>query len=166
MNIIIVGIGKVGTALADQLVKEGHNVVMVDRSAEALARVSEDIDAIRLEGNGASITTQMEAGIKTADIFISVTNSDEMNLLCCLIARKAGHCATIARVRNPVYSNEIGFIKEQMGISMIINPEMAAATEISSKPCCDTTSAATSFPVSWTIIGCCVPWPIGKAPTL
>jgi trk system potassium uptake protein TrkA len=131
MNIIIVGIGKVGTALADQLVKEGHNVVMVDRSAEALARVSEDIDAIRLEGNGASITTQMEAGIKTADIFISVTNSDEMNLLCCLIARKAGHCATIARVRNPVYSNEIGFIKEQMGISMIINPEMAAATEIS-----------------------------------
>lgn len=131
MNIIIVGIGKVGRALADQLVREGHNVVMVDRSAEALARVSEDIDAIRLEGNGASITTQTEAGIKTADIFISVTNSDEMNLLCCLIARKAGHCATIARVRNPVYSNEIGFIKEQMGISMIINPEMAAATEIS-----------------------------------
>ena len=131
MNIIVIGCGKVGVTLADMLVREGHNVVMVDQNPEKLARVSEDIDAIRLVGNGASITTQMEAGIKTADVFISVTAEDELNLLCCLIARRAGHCHTIARVRNPVYSNEIGFIKEQMGISMIINPELAAATEIS-----------------------------------
>lgn len=132
MEIIIVGCGKVGVTLAEQLVMEGHNVVMMDTSSERLQSLSEDIDAIKLVGNGASITTQMEAGIETADILIAVTGSDEMNLLCCLIARKAGNdCHTIARVRNPVYSKEIGFIKEQMGISMIINPELAAATEIS-----------------------------------
>ena len=117
MNIIVIGCGKVGVTLADMLVREGHNVVMVDKNAEKLSKISEDIDAIRLVGNGASITTQIEAGIKTADVFISVTAEDELNLLCCLIARRAGHCHTIARVRNPIYSNEIGFIKEQMGIS-------------------------------------------------
>lgn len=131
MNIIIIGCGKVGTTLAEQLVKEEHNVVMIDNSPERVQRVSEDIDAIRLVGNGASIAIQMEAGVQSADILIAVTGSDELNLLCCLIARKAGSCHTIARVRNPVYSREINFIKEQLGISMIINPEMAAATEIS-----------------------------------
>lgn len=131
MEVIIIGCGKVGITLADQLVKENHNVVMVDTSSERLQSLSEEIDAIKLLGNGASISTQMEAGIETADILIAVTGSDEMNLLCCLIAKKAGHCHTIARVRNPVYSNEINFIKERLGISMIINPELAAATEIS-----------------------------------
>lgn len=82
-------------------------------------------------GNGASINTLMEAGISTADILIAVTASDELNLLCCLIAQKTGSCQTIARVRNPIYSQEIGFIKEKLGISMIINPEYAAAQEIS-----------------------------------
>ncbi|MCI7263339.1 MAG: Trk system potassium transporter TrkA [Otoolea sp.] len=130
MDIIIIGCGKVGTTLAEQLVKEEHNVVMVDTSQERVQRVSEDIDAIKLVGNGASIAIQKEAGIETADLLIAVTGSDELNLLCCLIARKAGHCHTIARVRNPVYNREINFIKEQLGISMIINPEMAAATEI------------------------------------
>lgn len=131
MNIIIIGCGKVGTTLAEQLVRESHNVVMIDSSPERVQSVSEDIDAIKLVGNGASIAIQMEAGVQTADILIAVTGSDELNLLCCLIARKAGNCHTIARVRNPVYSQEINFIKEQLGISMIINPEMAAATEIS-----------------------------------
>ena len=131
MNIIIIGCGKVGTTLAEQLVKENHNVVMVDNSLERVQSVSEDIDAIKLVGNGASIAIQMEAGVQNADILIAVTGSDELNLLCCLIARKAGSCHTIARVRNPIYNREIKFIKEQLGISMIINPEMAAATEIS-----------------------------------
>ena len=72
-------------------------------------------------GNGASINTLMEAGIENADILIAVTVSDEMNLLCCLIAQKTGHCHTIARVRNPIYSKEIGFIKERLGVTMIIN---------------------------------------------
>ena len=82
-------------------------------------------------GNGASINTLMEAGVKTADIMIAVTASDELNLLCCLIAQKTGHCQTIARVRNPIYSKEISFIKERLGLSMIINPELATAREIS-----------------------------------
>lgn len=131
MNIIVIGCGKVGTTLAEQLVKEKHNVVMIDHSPEQVEHISEDIDAIKLVGNGASIAIQLEAGVSEADILIAVTGSDELNLLCCLIARKAGNCHTIARVRNPVYNKEINFIKEQLGISMIINPEMAAATEIS-----------------------------------
>ena len=129
MDIIIIGCGKVGVALAEDLVQEDHNVTMIDTSPERLQTLSEDIDAIKLVGNGASIAMQMEAGIQTADILIAVTGSDEMNLLCCLIARKAGKCHTIARVRNPVYSNEINFIKQTLGISMIINPELAAAME-------------------------------------
>ena len=131
MDIIIIGCGKVGATLAEQLGREDYNVVMIDTSAERMQRVSDDIDAIKLVGNGASISMQIEAGVQTADMLIAVTGSDEMNLLCCLIARKVGHCHTIARVRNPIYSNELTFIKQQLGISMIINPEYAAATEIS-----------------------------------
>ncbi len=82
-------------------------------------------------GNGSSITTLSEAGIEDADVFIAVTGSDELNLLCCMFAKKAGHCHAIARVRNPSYSHELDFIKKQIGISAIINPEMAAAKEIS-----------------------------------
>lgn len=82
-------------------------------------------------GNGASIATLYEAGIEEADVFIAITGSDELNLLCCMFAKKAGHCHTIARVRNPSYSHELEFIKKQTGISTIVNPEMAAAMEIS-----------------------------------
>ncbi|MEG1780914.1 MAG: Trk system potassium transporter TrkA [Clostridium sp.] len=131
MEIIIIGCGKVGLTIAEQLGKENHNLVMVDTSAERIQALSEDVDALKLVGNGASINTQLEAGVETADILIAVTGSDELNLLCCLIAKKVGHCHTIARVRNPIYSQEISFIKEQLGISMIINPELAAAMEIS-----------------------------------
>lgn len=92
--------------------------------------IPENIDAMRIVGNGASIQAQMEAGVNEADILIAVTGSDELNLLCCLIAKKAGKCSTIARVRNPVYSKEINFIKERLGVSMTINPELTAATEI------------------------------------
>ena len=93
--------------------------------------LQDDIDAMGIVGNGASINTLMEAGVDKADILIAVTGSDEMNLLCCLIAQKTGHCQTIARVRNPIYGNEIGFIKKRLGVNMIINPELAAAQEIS-----------------------------------
>ncbi|MCI7813149.1 MAG: Trk system potassium transporter TrkA [Robinsoniella sp.] len=130
MKIIIIGCGKVGVTLAEQLVEENHDVVLVDESPAQLQEVPETIDALTILGNGASVVTQMEAGVKSADILIAVTGSDELNLLCCLIAKKAGRCQTIARVRNPVYSEEIGFIKESLGISMIINPEFTTATEI------------------------------------
>ena len=131
MHIIIVGCGKVGRTLAEQLQEENIDLYLIDTVEKTINDITEDIDAMGIVGNGASINTLMEAGINTADILIAVTASDELNLLCCLIAQKTGHCHTIARARNPIYSQEIGFIKEKLGISMIINPELAAAREIS-----------------------------------
>ncbi len=131
MHIIIVGCGKVGRTLAEQLQEEEIDLTLIDTVEKTINDVTEDIDAMGIVGNGASINTLMEAGISTADILIAVTASDELNLLCCLIAQKTGSCQTIARVRNPIYNQEIGFIKEKLGISMIINPEYAAAQEIS-----------------------------------
>ena len=131
MKIIIIGCGKVGVALAGQLTQEEHDVVLIDVSAARIQSIAEEIDAIKLVGNGASIAIQTEAGVEKADIMIAVTGSDELNLLCCVIAKKAGDCHTIARVRNPIYYEEIEFIREKLGISMILNPEYAAANEIS-----------------------------------
>ena len=131
MQIIIVGCGKVGRTLAEQLQEEESDITLIDVSANVINSLQDDIDAMGIVGNGASINTLMEAGVDKADILIAVTGSDEMNLLCCLIAQKTGHCQTIARVRNPIYGNEIGFIKKRLGVNMIINPELAAAQEIS-----------------------------------
>ena len=131
MNIIIIGCGKVGATLAEQLSAENHNIVIVDTDESKLEAVSSAYDVMTLTGNGASFNVQQEAGIKNADLLIAVTDSDELNLLCCVIAKKGGRCNTIARVRNSLYSKEIGVIKRQLGISMIINPELAAAMEIS-----------------------------------
>ena len=127
MQIIIVGCGKVGRTLAEQLQEEDTDITLIDINADTINEIIDEVDAMGVVGNGASINTLMEAGIETADILIAVTVSDEMNLLCCLIAQKTGHCHTIARVRNPIYSKEIGFIKERLGVTMIINPELAAA---------------------------------------
>ena len=131
MKIIIIGCGKVGLTLAEMLSAENHDIVLVDSSFQKLQSIPESLDGLRVPGNGASINTQMEAGVEDADILIAVTGSDELNLLCCLIAKKAGKCHTIARVRNPIYNKELAFIKEKLGLSMIINPELTAAAEIS-----------------------------------
>ncbi len=131
MKIILVGGGKVGTALARQLSEEDHNVTVIDTNKPRVEHISEAYDVMGIVGNGASIATLYEAGIEDADVFIAITGSDELNLLCCMFAKKAGHCHTIARVRNPSYSHELEFIKKQTGISAIVNPEMAAAMEIS-----------------------------------
>lgn len=130
MKIIIVGCGNVGSAIAEQLSYEGHNITVVDVNEKLVNGVSDAYDVLGVVGNGASLNIQCEAGVDNADLLIAVTGADELNLLCCLIARKAGGCHTIARVSNPVYSREIGFIKEELGLSMIINPQMAAAQEI------------------------------------
>lgn len=131
MQIIVVGCGKVGHTLAERLSGEGHNLVLVDLDAKLIQEVTDELDVMGVVGNGASINVLMEAGIDTADLLIAVTTSDELNLLCCLIGKKASkRCMTIARVRDPMYNKEIGFIKEQMGISMVINPELATAMEI------------------------------------
>ena len=131
MQIIIVGCGKVGLTLAEQLTGEGHNLVLIDPDSSKIQEAVENFDVMGIVGNGSSFNILSEADVDHTDLLIAVTGSDELNLLCCLIARKTGHCQTIARVRNPLYSKEIAFIKEQLGISMIINPELAAATEIS-----------------------------------
>ena len=131
MKIVLVGGGKVGAALARQLSEEGHNVTVVDTNKARVEHIGESYDVMSILGNGSSITTLSEAGVEDADVFIAVTGSDELNLLCCMFAKKAGHCHAIARVRNPSYSHELDFIKKQIGISAIINPEMAAAKEIS-----------------------------------
>lgn len=130
MKIIIVGCGKVGSALAQQLSNEGNDIVVIDTRSERVQNLSNELDILGVVGSGSSHSVQSEAGIESADLLIAVTGSDELNLLCCLIAKKAGNCHTIARVRNPEYNKEIRFIQEELGLAMIINPEFAAASEI------------------------------------
>lgn len=131
MNIIIVGCGKVGQTLAEQLNEEGNNITVVDLSARSVEEVSARCDVMGIVGNGATHTVQEEAGIADADLLIAVTGSDELNLLCCLIAKRAGNCRTIARVKNPIYSAEAAYFKDELGLAMVINPEYATAEEIS-----------------------------------
>ena len=107
MHIIIVGCGNVGKTITAHLSKEGHNVVVVVKKAEVVNAVADSYDVMGVVGNGASLTTLMEAGLETADLLIAVANSDELNLLCCVIAKKAGNCQTIARIGNPAYSSEL-----------------------------------------------------------
>lgn len=130
MKIIIAGCGRVGYALAQQLNDEGHELTLIDNSAERLQPALSNLDLQGVVGNASSFFTLQEAGIEQADLLIAVTNQDEINLISCLIAKKASRCRTIARVRNPEYFREINYLKECMDISMIINPESAAATEI------------------------------------
>ena len=130
MQIIIVGCGKVGRALAAQLSGEDSNVTVVDTNGDVVKTVANYYDVMGVTGNGASYSVLAEADIEHTDVLIAVTHNDEVNLLCCVVARKAANCHTIARVRNPVYSEERAFLRKELGLSMIINPEYAAAQEI------------------------------------
>lgn len=130
MNIIIVGCGKVGQEITARLNEKGNNVTVIDIDEKKANDTTEKYDVMAVIGNGATHAVQQEAGIKTADLLIAVTGSDELNLLCCLIAKKAGNCQTIARVRSPEYSAEAPYLKEELGLAMVINPEAAAAAEI------------------------------------
>ena len=130
MNIIIVGCGKVGLTLAEQLCQENHAITMIDTDQERLDDAVNSMDVQAVLGNGTSYQTQTEAGVKDADLLIAVTDQDELNMLCCLIARKVGNCQTIARVRNPGYYQDIHYIKDDLGLAMVINPEWAAAQDI------------------------------------
>ena len=129
MKIIIVGCGKVGTALTAQLSREDNLVTVIDTDSIVVRNVSNTYDVMGIVGNGASYQVLQEADIEHADLMIAVTKSDEMNLLCCVIAKQAADCHTIARVRNPMYREEREFIRKKLGLSMIINPEHAAAME-------------------------------------
>lgn len=130
MHIIIVGCGKVGQTLVEQLSGENHNIVVIDEREEKVRQITDELDAKGIVGNGVSNLILQEADIAHADLLIAVTGSDEQNLLSCVIAKKAGHCKTIARVRNPIYFNEIPFLRKELGLSMIINPELTSANEI------------------------------------
>ena len=130
MNIIIVGCGKIGENLAEQLNEPGNNITVVDLSPERVREVAERYDVMGVVGNGATHATQLEAGIEGADLLIAVTGSDELNLLCCLLAKKTGNCRTIARVESPEYNTETEYLKEELGLAMVINSKRAAAEEI------------------------------------
>ena len=129
LNIIIVGCGKVGMTLIEQLSKEGHDITIIDKNAARVQEMSNLYDIMGLVGNGASYSVQMEAGIENADLIIAVTASDGLNLLCCTVAKQVGDCAAIARVRTPDYSKEAGYLREKLGLTMIINPELEASLE-------------------------------------
>ncbi len=130
MKIIIVGCGKVGETLAEQLNSEGHDIVLIDQNPAKVKAVATRHDLLGIIGNGATRATQKEAGIDSADLLIAVTGSDELNLLCCVMAKKAGSCRTIARVKSPEYAIETPYLKSELELAMIINPEYAAAKEI------------------------------------
>ena len=131
MKIVIVGDGKVGFALTAQLAQEGHDIVVIDNNKKVLQESAEQLDVMVVHGNGAGVKAQKQAGVEDADLLIAATSADEINLLCCIVARKLGSAHTIARVRNPEYVEQIYFLKDELGLSMTINPERAAAREIS-----------------------------------
>lgn len=130
MQIIIVGCGKVGRTLVEELSGEDHNIVVIDEKEDKVKSITDELDAMGIVGNGVSYQVLQEADIAHTDLLIAVTGSDEQNLLCCVVAKKAGNCKTIARVRNPIYNNEIEFLRKELGLAMVINPELTSATEI------------------------------------
>ena len=114
MKILIVGCGKVGQTLAEKLNKDGNDVTVIDMSATKIHEITAKLDVMGVVGNGATHTVQREAGVESADLFIAVTNSDELNLLCCVIAKKEGDCSTIARLKNPEYTREGKLINDKI----------------------------------------------------
>lgn len=130
MNIVIVGGGTVGAAICMQLTREDHNVTVVDENAEALMELSNICDVFTVTGNGANVSVLRKAGADKADLLIAVTSGDEINLLCCSAARQLGTRHTIARVRNPEYTELMQLMRGEMNLSMTINPELATAREI------------------------------------
>lgn len=130
MKIVIVGDGKVGHALSEQLSGERHDIVVIDNKPDRARYTDTRLDVVAVQGNGASYLVQQEAGVAEADLLIAATSADEVNMLCCLVAKKMGAKGTIARVRNPEYTQQLELMGDDLGLSMTINPELAAAAEI------------------------------------
>ena len=129
LKIIIVGCGKVGMALTETLRREGHDITVIDTNQQKVLETADLYDVMGMVGNGASYSTLMDVGIENTDLIIAVTGSDELNLLCCTVAKQVGDCAAIARVRTPDYSKEAGYLREKLGLAMIINPDLEVAKE-------------------------------------
>ena len=130
MKVVIVGDGKVGSALTEQLAREGYDLVVIDNKKGVLKEAVDRMDVQVVSGNGAALETQRAAGVASAELLIAATSSDESNLLCCMLARKLGCPRTVARVRNPAYHDQLYLMREELGLSMTINPERTAANEV------------------------------------
>lgn len=131
MRIIIVGGGKVGNALATQLIQEKHDITLIDRSESVIQRSMDELDALTVQGSGVSASTLEEAGVRGADIVIAVTISDEINMLCSLLSKRLGALYTISRIRDPEYMKSLPFLLKELWIDYAINPERNTALEIS-----------------------------------
>ncbi len=129
MKVVVIGNGSVGEALIAAICSEGHNVTVIDEDVAVVNSVVNKYDVFGVTGNGSSIDVQKEAGVRDCDVVIAVSPGDELNLLCCMIAKQLGAKHTIARVRDPRYLKQVGFMSKQMGIDMIVNPEHEAARE-------------------------------------
>jgi trk system potassium uptake protein TrkA len=130
LNIVIAGGGKIGIALASQLAKENHDITLIDNDRQLVSSISALLDIMVLYGNSASLITQREAGVASADLFIATASEDELNILSCITAKKLGCQNTVARVRNPEYFAQLYFLRDELGLSMTVNPEWIAAEEI------------------------------------
>ena len=131
MRIIVIGAGKVGYTLAEHLTQEEHDVTVIDKSDEVIEHCSGSLDVICLKGNGANAKVLLEAGVDKANIVIASTESDESNMLACLIAKRLGARYTICRIRDPEFNESQTFLQNELGIDVAINPERATALEIS-----------------------------------
>lgn len=131
MKIVIIGDGKVGHRLTRQLSEEDYDVVLIDQNEGKLQEAVNRLDILCITGDGADAEVQKEAGVPEADLVIACASTDELNMFSCLLARKLGARHTIARVRNPVYFRQIGLLKEDLRLSMAVNPELTVAEEIS-----------------------------------
>ena len=130
MKIVIVGVGKLGEYLAKSLVKEGHAVTLVDVDFTTSQDIINNEDLNYIDGNGLDVSVLKEAGVEQADLLISVMEQDEQNTMCCLLGKKLGAKHTIARIRTPEYANSIELLKEELGLTMTINPEKLTAQHI------------------------------------
>ena len=131
MRIVIAGAGRVGSNIVKDLSEEGHDITVIDKDPQVVENIVNNYDVLGICGNCATFDIQKEAGVDKSDLFITVTPSDELNVMCCMIAKKIGTRHTIARVRNPEYSKQLHFLREELGLSMLVNPEHEAANEIS-----------------------------------
>lgn len=130
MKIVIIGLGTIGKTILKSLSNKDYTVTIIDEDKDKIETLIERYDVFGVVGNGASMEIQMEAGVKDADLVIALTRSDELNILACLVAKRLGAKNTIARVRNPAYRKQIAEMKDGLGISMVVNPELATADEI------------------------------------
>ena len=130
MKIVIIGDGKVGYKLAEHLSVDNYDVVLIDNNEEKLKEAINNLDVNCFAGDGVSVEVQAEAGVPEADLVIACASTDELNMLSCLVAKRLGAKHTIARVRNPLYYHQIDMLKEDLHLSMVINPEFAVANEI------------------------------------